>query len=267
MEVKWIKIVPNMFDDEKVLLIETLPEADAIIVIWFKLLCMAGKQNNNGIFMLNDKIAYTEEMLATIFRRPINIVRLALKTFKEFGMIEIIEGVITIPNWEKHQNIDGLDKIKKQTRERVARHRAKQKLLIEGSKGCNVTSSVSVTECNAIEKEEEKEKNKKDKFDKKDKPLSSDFPLNNITKQLIKRNFICEGDLDLFNYDNFFCELLLTYEYETICKVVNYVMARMKTNENIENKFGYFKTSVLQNINNIEALKEMEDDPFNWLNW
>ena len=43
-EVKWIKIVTDIFDDEKILLIETLPEADSIIVIWLKLLCLAGKQ-------------------------------------------------------------------------------------------------------------------------------------------------------------------------------------------------------------------------------
>ncbi|WP_204243839.1 phage replisome organizer N-terminal domain-containing protein, partial [Clostridium botulinum] len=73
-EVKWIKIVTDIFDDEKILLIENMPEADSIIVIWFKLLCLAGKMNNSGVFMLNEKIAYTDEMLATIFRRQLNIV-------------------------------------------------------------------------------------------------------------------------------------------------------------------------------------------------
>ena len=43
--VKWIKMTVNIFDDEKILLIESLPDADSIIVIWFKLLCLAGKQN------------------------------------------------------------------------------------------------------------------------------------------------------------------------------------------------------------------------------
>lgn len=57
--------------DEKILLIESLPDADVIIVIWFKVLCLAGKQNNHGVFMLNDSIPYTDEMLATIFRRHI----------------------------------------------------------------------------------------------------------------------------------------------------------------------------------------------------
>ena len=87
--VKWIKIVIDVFDDEKMMLIDALPERDGIIVVWFKLLCLAGKQNNGGVLMLNDRIAYTDEMLSTIFRRPINVVRLALNTFEEFGMIEI----------------------------------------------------------------------------------------------------------------------------------------------------------------------------------
>ena len=55
------------------------------------------------------KIAYTDEMLSTIFRRQVNTVRLALKTFHEFGMIEIVNNVITIPNWEKHQKTDQLE--------------------------------------------------------------------------------------------------------------------------------------------------------------
>ena len=47
-EVKWIKIVTDVFDDEKILLIESLPEADSIIVIWFKLLCLAGKHKDRN---------------------------------------------------------------------------------------------------------------------------------------------------------------------------------------------------------------------------
>ena len=127
-DVKWIKIVTDIFDDEKMLLIDGLPEHDSIIVIWFKLLCMAGKQNNGGVFMLNDKIAYTEEMLSTIFRRPINTVRLALKTFEQFGMIEIVNDTITIPNWERYQNIDRLNELKEYNRLAKQRSRERKKM-------------------------------------------------------------------------------------------------------------------------------------------
>ena len=107
-DVKWIKITTDIFDDEKILMIESLPSADSIIVIWFKLLTFAGKQNNDGVFIMNNRIAYTEEMLASIFRRDLNTVKLALNTFRNFGMIEIVDDVITIPNWNKHQTLDAL---------------------------------------------------------------------------------------------------------------------------------------------------------------
>ena len=87
-DVKWIKITTDIFDDEKVLMIESMPSADSIIVIWFKLLVLAGKQNNSGVFILNNRIAYTDEMLASIFRRDIGLVRMALRTFEQFDMIE-----------------------------------------------------------------------------------------------------------------------------------------------------------------------------------
>lgn len=157
-EVKWIKICTDIFDDEKVVLIESMPEADSIIVIWFKLLCMAGKQNNSGVFMLNDKIAYTDEMLATVFRRPLNTVRLALKTFEAYGMIEIVDNVVTIPNWEKHQSLDELERKKELNRKRVAAYREKQKLLAAGENQCNAYGNVTDITSNAIERDIEEDK-------------------------------------------------------------------------------------------------------------
>ena len=127
--VKWIKIATDIFDDEKILLIESLPSADEIIVIWFKLLCLAGKNNNDGIFMMNDRIAYTDEMLATIFRRNVNTVKLALKTFEDFGMIETLNGVISIPNWNKHQDLQKLKEHNEYMRNYMANRRSAQKAL------------------------------------------------------------------------------------------------------------------------------------------
>ena len=131
-EVKWIKIVTDVFDDEKTLMIETLPDADSIIVIWFKLLCLAGKQNNSGVFLMG-RMPYTDEMFATVFRRPLNTVRLALKTFEEFGMIEIINDTVTIPNWDKHQSLDAYEKKKERDRLYQAERRAAQKQIAEKS--------------------------------------------------------------------------------------------------------------------------------------
>lgn len=140
MEVKWIKVTPDIFNDEKILLIESLPEADAIIVIWFKLLCLAGKMNNSGVFMLHDKIPFTEAMLATIFRRKEAVVSLALKTFEQFGMVEIVNGTITIPNWGKYQTLDQLENRRDYMRDYMQEYRKKQALLTDGKVNGKVNS-------------------------------------------------------------------------------------------------------------------------------
>lgn len=186
-DVKWIKIVTDIFDDEKMLLIESMPEADSIIVIWFKLLCMAGKQNNSGVFMLNDKIAYTDEMLATVFRRPLNTVRLALKTFETYGMIEIVDNVVTIPNWEKHQSLDKLEAAKEKNRLRVAAHRERQKAL---TAGCNDYSNVTVMNCNDTDKNRLEEDKKRIEEDKEGIPQAEQSPKSSpIDYELFKDTY------------------------------------------------------------------------------
>lgn len=155
-DVKWIKITTDIFDDEKILLIESLPDSYAIITVWFKLLCLAGKQNNSGVFLMG-RIAYNDKMLATIFRMKESTVTLALKTFEEFGMVEIIDGVITIPNWGKHQNLDQLESKKEYMRNYMAEYREKQKALTSGKPNCKTNSKTNVSQAEE-DKEEDKEK-------------------------------------------------------------------------------------------------------------
>lgn len=161
-EVKWIKIVTDVFDDEKVILIESMPEADSIIVIWFKLLCLAGKQNRDGLLMLNDKIAYTDEMLATVFRRPVNTVRLALQTFERFAMIEIVDGTICIANWEKHQNASKLAELREYNRIAQQKSRARRRLLPAVN---DSQENVNDSQDTDIEEDKEKEEDKEEKYE------------------------------------------------------------------------------------------------------
>lgn len=196
-DVKWIKIVTDIFDDEKILLIESLPCADSIIVIWFKLLCLAGKNNNSGVFLLNDKIPYTDEMFATIFRRDINTVRLALKTFSEFGMVEILNNVITIPNWSKHQTLDQLEERKQYMKNYMQKYREKQKMLAENDNSknnCKVNSKANV---NSLEEEREEEKEREKEEDKNNikngkRTTEFDLLINDYTNDLELRTTIYE---------------------------------------------------------------------------
>jgi predicted phage replisome organizer len=175
-EVKWIKITTDIFDDEKILMIETLPSADTILVIWFKLLALAGKSNNNGVFMMNNRIPYTEDMLAAIFRRDDKVVRFALNTFEQFGMIEIIDSVITIPNWDKHQSLDAYEKKKERDRKLQAERREKQRALIEKSSDNRLTSGDSSSDVAVSEEDKDKDKDNNKRIKKEssyDEILSS----------------------------------------------------------------------------------------------
>ena len=169
-EVKWIKIATDIFNNKKIRLIESMPDGDAIIVIWFKILMLAGNTNEGGYIYFTKDIPYTEQMLATLFGNSQPTIQLALKTFQEFKMIDVVDDIIHVSNWEKYQNVEGMEKIREQTRNRVAKHREHKKL------ECNVTSNVTVTQCNAtdididIDKDKEKEINilsSKDKSKKK----------------------------------------------------------------------------------------------------
>ena len=147
-DVKWIKIATDIFDDEKILLIESLPDAYAIIAVWFKLLCLAGKKNNGGVFLMNDKIPYTDKMLATIFHMDDSTVAMALSVFEQYKMIEIVDGIITIPNWNKHQTLDAYERKKERDRLYQEERRAKQRALIGKSseKSSDKSSDVAVSD-------------------------------------------------------------------------------------------------------------------------
>ena len=128
-DIKWIKLSVEMFDDEKIKLIRSMPEGNAIIVVWIQLLSLAGKTNDSGMIYIARHMAYSEEMLATIFNHPLNVIRLALQTLQSFGLIEVNpEGVINISNWEKHQSTDKMARMKEQARIRQQKHYYRNRL-------------------------------------------------------------------------------------------------------------------------------------------
>jgi predicted phage replisome organizer len=146
-DVKWIKITTDIFDDEKMYAIETMPDGQLMELIWFKLLCLAGKCNNHGFLMINNKIAYTDEMLSMVFRVEVGSVTRALTLFQQLEMIEVVDNAYMIANWDKHQNEKGLEDLRAKQRERTRRCREKQKqekLALECKDG-DVTCNVTVT--------------------------------------------------------------------------------------------------------------------------
>ena len=129
-EMQWIKLPIDMFDDEKIKNIQSMPDGDALLVVWIRLIALAGKCNANGLVLVEDEFPYTDEMLSVIFNKPLQTVKLALMTFEKFRMIESTTKGIYITNFDKHQNIEGMDRIREQNRIRKQRERERKKALL-----------------------------------------------------------------------------------------------------------------------------------------
>lgn len=170
-DVKWIKLATNIFDNRKIKQIETLPDGDSIIVIWVKLLCLAGTTNDCGCIYLTKEIPYTDQMLASQFNRPLTTVQLALQTFEQFGMIEVVDNILMISNWEKYQSVEKLERLKEQRKEINARYYQKKKALELENKTSYKISDKTRQDITDIDKEldieVDKENNNKTKRFKK----------------------------------------------------------------------------------------------------
>lgn len=137
-EIRWIKLRIDMFDDEKIKIIQSMPEGDAILVIWIRIIALAGKCNSNGLVLVEDEFPYTDEMLSVIFGKPLSTVKLALATFEKLRMIENTDKGIYITNFDRHQNIEGMDRIREQNRVRKQRERERKRALLFEESGSAV---------------------------------------------------------------------------------------------------------------------------------
>ena len=179
MDIKWIKLDTYLPDSRKIKQIRKLPGGDSIALFWVFLMCLAGQTNDDGFIYFTPEVPFTEEMLADQFDMELNIVKMALATFQRFGMIEIINDVMCISNWERYQNVDGMDKIREQNKERQQRFRNKKKqerLTSGDEEERNVTHNVTVTQSNGTDKDKDKE------IDKDNTPLLSPQGDNTVTQ-------------------------------------------------------------------------------------
>ena len=164
-DVEWIKLYLKTFrTSRKLSAIERMKNGDTIIVIWFKLLCLAGEINDGGAIYVTPKIPFDEISLADELKKPVAVVKTAIKVFEEHDMVfKDDAGFIQIANWEKYQSVDRLTEIREQTRKRVAACRERQRKE-QSNASCNVTSNATVTQGNAIEEEREEDEEGEKEF-------------------------------------------------------------------------------------------------------
>lgn len=196
VDVKWIKIFIDIFNNRKIRMIESMSNGDAIIVIWFKLLCLAGEINEGGLVTFDKQTPYTNQMLAIQFGKKVDVITEALNLFVKFKMIDIEDGFIWILNWEKYQSLDKIEHQKKLAYDRVKRYRERQKIASKSNdkNGCNVSETIQITESNAIELDKEEDI---------DKEYINSSSKNNIPTLNDVKNFFEEEELKV-NYKSFY---------------------------------------------------------------
>ena len=160
-DVKWIKMMVGMFDGmsfKKIKRAKIGGESfrDKLTAVWFELMDLAGRCNHDGAFVDSTGIPFAGlEDIAIQIDRDEDELKLCMAFYEKEGMVKIVDDVYSLVNWGEYQNVEGMDKIREQTRKRVAKYREKQKAL-----PCNAT----VTQGNALEEEREEDKDKEKEY-------------------------------------------------------------------------------------------------------
>lgn len=200
--IEWIKITTNMCEDEKMRLLDSMDIRDPAAYLWLRLLLQAGKVNDNGLIYLKRDVPYTKQMLSVLFNRPIDIIEKVFEILVDFQMIEIYENnIIKICNWEKHQNIEGMKRVREGNKERVKnfRERKKEEALINASNdsiNCNKINKSKNCNANVTLQKEKREKdikNKKKNIDIEEREEEFHGEAQNIMKALEKININIKG--------------------------------------------------------------------------
>lgn len=163
-DIKWVKLTTDMFDNRKIKHIRKLPEGNNIVLIWVMLLTMAGRCNAAGMIYLTANIPYTTKMLADELGFDESVITVALSALEHFGMISRDEGQLSIPGWEEHQNVEGMERVREQNRLRKREERERKKLAINDTKATVTYDSHSMSRDSHatdidIDIEEDKENN------------------------------------------------------------------------------------------------------------
>ena len=150
VNVQWIKMKVGMFDGNSFKKIKRakiggVPFRDKLTAVWFELLDLAGKSNRNGFLVDSNEIPYhTYEDIACMLDREEKEIELCMTFFINEQMVEIIDDIYCLSNFDRYQCIEGLEKIREQKRISQAKWRERKKLGLIGTK--SVDTNVDTTD-------------------------------------------------------------------------------------------------------------------------
>lgn len=153
--VQWIKLKVGMFDGNSFKKIKRakiggVSYRDKLTAVWFELMDLAGKSNQNGFLIDNNEIPYKSfDDIAIMLDREDKEIELCMNFFINEKMVEIIDDVYCLSNFAKYQNLEGLEKIREQKRVAQAKWRERKALgLVKKDKNVDKKVSTQVSTSN-----------------------------------------------------------------------------------------------------------------------
>ena len=86
----YLKLKESYFDDDAIVLLESMPDGILYSNILLKLYLKSLK--NGGKLQLDENIPYTAQMIATLTRQQVGTVERALGIFQQLGLVEQLHG-------------------------------------------------------------------------------------------------------------------------------------------------------------------------------
>ena len=127
IQVQWLKIYTDIFDNEKIKKLLKNRDGDTYCRVWFQLLTLAAKSNQHGSILLGENIPMTIDDLARVMNKTVNKLTTIIQQLSNLGMIIVKEDTIYIKNWDVYQSTDKLEKIQEDNRRRQREYRERQK--------------------------------------------------------------------------------------------------------------------------------------------
>lgn len=125
-QVKWIKLIVTARNGKSMKQLKALPNGERMALLWYELMQLAGEVNEQGFLYYDDDFPYTEEMLATELNYDFIFIKYALEMMTKLKMITIIDDVFCLANWNKYQNVKGLNDIRERNRLYMQEYRARK---------------------------------------------------------------------------------------------------------------------------------------------
>ncbi len=212
-DVKWIKFKVGTFDGasfkriKRAKLADGTSYRDRLTAIWFELMDLAGKTNDDGKLVDSQNLELPFDLenqyqdIAVMIDREPEEVKCAIAWFLKNKMIEIIDNVYCLANWAKYQSIKSLDDVREQNRIRNIAYRARKKEKLLSN---DVTHDVTET-LNDAPRNKNKEIEEEKKKENKNKELSKESDIGYIPPTFEEIKKYCDEKNYTFNTNKFYC--------------------------------------------------------------